>query len=68
MDTNQLPAEADTNSYPWPYHEGLRLDEAMNDLTLLVTGLYGAPLPAQDGAPFAWSCRGNTASKASRRL
>ena len=52
MDTNQLPAEADTNSYPWPYHEGLRLDEAMNDLTLLVTGLYGAPLPAQDGAPI----------------
>ena len=32
--------------------KGLRLDEAMNDLALLVTGLYGAPLPAQDGAPI----------------
>jgi len=38
--------------YPWPYTEGLRLDEAMNDLTLLVTGLYGKPLPNQDGAPI----------------
>jgi len=38
--------------YPWPYVEGLRLDEAMNDLTLLVTGLYGKPLPAQNGAPL----------------
>jgi sulfoxide reductase catalytic subunit YedY len=38
--------------YPWPYIEGLRLDEAMNDLALLVTGLYGKPLPPQDGAPL----------------
>jgi sulfoxide reductase catalytic subunit YedY len=36
-------------SYPWPYQEGLRLDEAMNDLTLLATGLYGGELPAQNG-------------------
>lgn len=35
----------------WPYVEGLRLDEAMHDLTLLATGLYGKPLPPQDGAP-----------------
>jgi sulfoxide reductase catalytic subunit YedY len=52
MDTTQFPAEADTSSYPWPYHEGLRLDEAMNDLAILATGLYGSPLPAQDGAPI----------------
>ena len=52
MDQTQFPAEADTADYPWPYHEGLRLDEAMNDLTLLVTGLYGSPLPAPDGAPI----------------
>jgi sulfoxide reductase catalytic subunit YedY len=39
-------------SYPWPYTEGLRLDEAMNDLTLLATGLYGKPLPNQNGAPL----------------
>jgi len=38
--------------YPWPYQEGLRLDEAMNDLTILATGLYGKPLPVQDGAPI----------------
>ena len=37
--------------YHWPYVEGLRLDEAMNDLALLVTGLYGKDLPAQNGAP-----------------
>ncbi|HEY4693648.1 MAG TPA: protein-methionine-sulfoxide reductase catalytic subunit MsrP [Bellilinea sp.] len=38
--------------YPWPYTEGLRLDEAMNDLAILVTGLYGEDLPPQDGAPI----------------
>jgi len=38
--------------YPWPYQEGLRLDEAMNDLTLLATGLYGEPIPNQSGAPI----------------
>ena len=31
--------------YPWPYQEGLRLDEAMHDLTILATGLYGQPMP-----------------------
>jgi len=41
-----------SQSYPWPYQEGLRLDEAMHDLTILATGLYGKPLPAQDGAPI----------------
>src|SRR5215207_9196227 len=38
--------------YPWPYQEGLRLDEAMNDLTLLATGLYGQPMPSPNGAPI----------------
>ena len=38
--------------YPWPYQEGLRLDEAMNDLTILATGLYGMPMPNQNGAPI----------------
>ena len=38
--------------YPWPYQEGLRIDEAMNDLAILGTGLYGEALPAQDGAPI----------------
>ena len=35
----------------WPYSEGLRMDEAMNPLTLLTFGLYGEMLPNQDGAP-----------------
>ncbi len=38
--------------YPWPYYEGLRLDEAVNELTLLTTGIYGKPLPPQHGAPI----------------
>lgn len=37
---------------PWPYVEGLRMDEAMHPLTLLATGLYGHALPPQDGAPL----------------
>jgi len=36
----------------WPYREGLRLDEAMNPLTLLTVGLYGQVLPNQNGAPI----------------
>jgi sulfoxide reductase catalytic subunit YedY len=35
----------------WPYVEGLRMDEAMHDLTILATGLYGKDLPPQNGAP-----------------
>ncbi len=37
---------------PWPYTEGLRIDEAAHPLTLLATGLYGKPLPNQNGAPL----------------
>ena len=36
----------------WPYVEGLRLDEAMHPLTIMATGLYGRPLPNQNGAPI----------------
>ncbi len=36
----------------WPYVEGLRLNEAMNPLTILATGLYGRLLPPQNGAPL----------------
>lgn len=39
-------------SLQWPYREALRIDEAMHPLTLLVTGVYGKPLPAQNGAPL----------------
>lgn len=38
--------------YPWPYTEALTIEEAMNELTLLVTGVYGKPLPKQHGAPL----------------
>jgi len=38
--------------YPWPYTEGVTIDEAANDLAFLVTGIYGKPLPKQFGAPL----------------
>jgi sulfoxide reductase catalytic subunit YedY len=38
--------------YPWPYTEGLTIAEATNELPLLVTGIYGKPLPTQHGAPI----------------
>ncbi len=47
----QMPGQQ-VGWYTWPYSEGLRLDEAMNELAILATGLYGAPLPPQDGAPI----------------
>jgi methionine sulfoxide reductase catalytic subunit len=43
---------ADSGMFPFPYLEGLRLDEAMHDLTLLATGLYNEPLQPQNGAPI----------------
>jgi len=48
----QMPGIESQGWYPWPYFEGLRMDEAMNELTLLATGIYGRPLPRQHGAPF----------------
>ena len=39
------------NTFPWPYSEGLRMDEAVHPLTMLATGLYGESLPKQNGAP-----------------
>ena len=40
------------NVLPWPYIEGLRMDEAMNPLTLIAVGLYGEVMPKQNGAPL----------------
>src|SRR5215210_4391988 len=48
---DEMPGQS-SPFYPWPYQEGLRLDEAMHDLTILATGLYGEPLPNPDGAPI----------------
>lgn len=50
-DPQELPGQK-SPFYPWPYQEGLRLDEAMHDLTILATGLYGEMMPTQNGAPI----------------
>lgn len=49
-DQQQMPGLS-SPWYEWPYVEGLRLDEAMNDLAILATGLYGRDLLPQNGAP-----------------
>jgi sulfoxide reductase catalytic subunit YedY len=49
-DRKQMPG-VKSNIIDWPYREGLRMDEAMNPLTLLTFGLYGEVLPKQNGAP-----------------
>ncbi len=51
FDPKDMPMQS-SDFLPWPYVEGLRMDEAMHDLTLMVTGMYGGPLPTQDGAPI----------------
>jgi len=38
--------------YPWPYIEGVTMAEAMNDIAFISTGMYGKPLPPQDGGPI----------------
>ena len=40
--------------YPWPYIEGLTMAEANNELAFIGTGMYGKPMPKQDGAPIRW--------------
>lgn len=45
-------SQQQSSEYPWPYTEGLTIAEAMNDLTLLTTGVYGLPLIKQHGAPL----------------
>ena len=55
FETLQRPSEMpgqNAGILNWPYVEGLRIDEAMNPLTLLATGIYGKPLPNQNGAPI----------------
>lgn len=47
----EMPGQK-TAALDWPYREGLRLDEAMHPLTILATGLYGDPMPNQNGAPI----------------
>lgn len=55
FETLLRPEEMPGVRYPvieWPYVEGLRLDEALHPLTIMATGLYGRPLPNQNGAPL----------------
>ena len=51
-DKKQFPGQKTDLWYEWPYVEGLRVDEAMHDLTLMATGLYGKDLLPQNGAPI----------------
>ena len=48
----EMPGIAKRPNYPWPYTEGLTLEEAMHDLTFVATGMYGKPMPKQNGAPI----------------
>jgi sulfoxide reductase catalytic subunit YedY len=50
-DPDRMPGQK-ASLFDWPYVEGLRIDEAMHDLTILATGLYGKPLLPQTGAPI----------------
>lgn len=55
FETLYRPSEMPGTQYrvlDWPYREGLRLDEAMHPLTLMATGIFGKPLPNQNGAPL----------------
>jgi len=51
FDPEEMPGQ-NLQMFDWPYVEGLRLDEAMHQLTLLATGIYGLPLLPQNGAPL----------------
>ncbi|MCH7576015.1 MAG: protein-methionine-sulfoxide reductase catalytic subunit MsrP [Candidatus Marinimicrobia bacterium] len=51
MDKRQFPGQKNS-WYRWPYVEGLRLDEAMHDLAIIATGIYGKDLLPQNGAPI----------------
>jgi sulfoxide reductase catalytic subunit YedY len=51
MDPKMAPGQ-NMFMYPWPYIEGVTMEEANNELAFLVTGMYGHPVPKQDGAPL----------------
>jgi sulfoxide reductase catalytic subunit YedY len=48
----QFPAHKNNAYLPWPYEEALRMDEAMNELTLMAAGMYGQELANTNGAPL----------------
>jgi len=52
LEPEQAPNQNQGSGYRWPYYEGLRMDEALNEAAFVVTGIYGHPLPKQHGAPL----------------
>ncbi len=52
LDPKKAPGQVQLKHYKWPYFEALRIDEAMNELVMVVTGMYGKRLPPQSGAPL----------------
>jgi sulfoxide reductase catalytic subunit YedY len=51
-DKDGLPGQTVYSWYPWPYYEGLRMDEARHELAFVALGIYGHALPMQHGAPW----------------
>ena len=51
-DKSNMPGLRSNPFWPWPYTEGLTMEEANNELAFLVTGMYGKPVPNQNGAPL----------------
>ena len=52
MRPKEAPGQRPGSGYPWPYHEGLRMDEADSELAFLAIGAYGRRLTKQNGAPI----------------
>jgi sulfoxide reductase catalytic subunit YedY len=51
-DKSNMPGIRANSFWPWPYTEGLTMEEAANELSFVVTGMYGKPVPKQNGAPL----------------
>ena len=52
LNPGEAPGQFNRPDWPWPYMEALSVEEAANDMTMLVTGIYGHELPKQHGAPL----------------
>ena len=52
LERKQMPGVRRAHWYTWPYYEGLRMDEAMHELAFVAVGMYGEPLPKQNGSPL----------------
>lgn len=52
LDPENAVGQKEQPWYPWPYFEGMRMDEAMHELAFVATGIYGHELPKQNGAPW----------------